>query len=208
MDTSDQIKRILWNIVVPCVLVIALVVVSFWGAEQKSLAAGYQTTAQNMYRRCYLELADNLDTMEVTLEKLMVVASPSQYVLLLDDLWRLSGSSEGLLSQLPASHVDTLELNRFLVRTGDFAHALTKRVLAGGVITQEELTQLESLRVAARDTGAQLQERLERDQLPMVSLSHDEYFQSALSGEDGYQEQEGQQQYPTLIYDGPFAESV
>lgn len=207
-EKMDRIKKVLWNIVVPVVLVIALAVVSFWGMEQKTRAAGFENTTRNMYYRCYVELADNITDMSVILEKVAVVNSPRQYVLLLDDLWRLSGSSEGLLSQLPTSHVDTQALNRFLVQAGDFARSLTKRVLSGGPISEEDMKQLEALYGSSVQLSAMLGERIQNNQLPMVSLSGEEYYTQAAEGEGWTEDQEGSQELPTLIYDGPFSEST
>lgn len=204
----DRTRRIVWNIVVPAVLVVALAAVSFWGMEQKTRAAGFENTTRNMYNRCYIELAANITDMGVILEKVAVVGSPRQYVLLLDDLWRLSGSSEGLLSQLPTSHVDAQTLNRFLVQTGDFARSLTKRVLSGAPISEEDMVQLESLQASAVQLSGLMDERIQNNQLPMVSLSGEDYYAQTSEGEGWIEDKEGSQEFPTLIYDGPFSEST
>ncbi|MEL7608745.1 MAG: PepSY1/2 domain-containing protein [Bacillota bacterium] len=252
-EKRDKRRRILTGIVVPVVLGAALIVVSFWGASQASKADQYRLNTENMYRRCYYELADNLSTMQVTLEKLMVVNSPPQYVVLLDDLWRASGASEGLMSQIPSSHPDTKELTSFITQVGDYAHTLTKQVLAGRMVGEEDVAKLEELQQACAKISKEFRDRIDSGNLALEALTADGYYasevgtgdaaQNAPTGEqtgeqtgapspgqegqsgsplpsaEGQQSDEGSEstqaggedgenKYPTLIYDGPFSEST
>lgn len=68
---SDKVKTVL-GIAIPLVLVLALIVVSVWGVQQQTRADSYQNSTESMYRRAFIELADNLSDLEATLSKLMV----------------------------------------------------------------------------------------------------------------------------------------
>ena len=135
---SEKTKNIIERYLLPGLLAIALVAVSLWATKQRAQAQSYRTEAT--YAQAYGELTDDLYQLENTLSKLLAVSSPSQYVLLLDEVWRLSGSAVSNMSHLPVSHVDTAELNQFIVRLGDYAHALTKR-LCGAVLLQRRILQ-------------------------------------------------------------------
>lgn len=213
--TKDTFERI----VLPTILAIALVAVAFWGSEQSALAEEYKNSTTAMYTRAFTELCDNMNNLETALGKLRVTASPAQYVLLLDDVWRLSGASVSLMSQVPSSHIDTADLNSFVVRLGDYAHGLTKKAVRGMPMTEEDQAQLTELHNACIRIGAELNERLEVGDVPVAVITNDGYFTSEASeasdaasseGEGGgqYQEQEGIEEFPTLIYDGPFSEST
>lgn len=213
--TKDTLERI----VLPAILAIALVAVAFWGSEQSALAEEYKTSTTAMYTRAFTELCDNINNLETALGKLRVTASPAQYVLLLDDVWRLSGASVSLMSQIPASHIDTADLNSFVVRLGDYAHGLTKKAVRGIPMTEEDQAQLAELHNACIRIGAELNERLAVGDIPVAVLTNDEYFTSEASeaseagqgegeGSGQYEEQEGLEEFPTLIYDGPFSEST
>lgn len=213
--TKDTFERI----VLPTILAIALVAVAFWGSEQSALAEEYKNSTTAMYTRAFTELCDNMNNLETALGKLRVTASPAQYVLLLDDVWRLSGASVSLMSQVPSSHIDTADLNSFVVRLGDYAHGLTKKAVRGMPMTEEDQAQLAELHNACIRIGAELNERLEVGDVPVAVITNDGYFTSEASeasdaasgeGEGGgqYQEQEGIEEFPTLIYDGPFSEST
>ena len=134
---SEKTQNAFQKYIIPAILAVALIGVILWAAQQKALAESYKNLAKESYVRAYGELTDDLYDMESTLSKLTAVNSPAQYVLLLDEVWRLSGSAVSHMSYLPVSHVDTAELNQFVVRLGDYAHSLTKKAVRGGVMTEE-----------------------------------------------------------------------
>lgn len=208
---SERSKRIITSYVIPGVLAIALVVVGWWGMEQKASAASYKNTTQAMYRRAYGDLSDSLYEMESNLSKLLAVNTPGQRILLLDEVWRLSGSAASSMSQIPLSHGDTEELNRFVVRVGDYAHSLTKKAIQGVDVSEEDAKSLGELRDACRKLAEQTAQRLQNGEIPMEVLGPDGYYaeaQDPAGTGDNNQEKEGIMEFPTLIYDGPFSESA
>lgn len=223
---SERARNIIERYVIPAVLAAALVAVAWWGTQQKASAANYKNTAESMYRRAYGELSDNLYDMESTLAKLLAVNSHGQRILLLDEVWRLSGSAVSCMSQIPLSHVDTEELNRFVVRVGDYAHSLTKKAIRGEDVSEEDATTLSELRDTCRTLAEQTAQRLESGNIPLEAMTADGYFTAAEEqtgaagqeqageqagaggGEQDGQKNEGIAEFPTLIYDGPFSESA
>ena len=151
---SEKTQNAFQKYIIPAILAVALIGVILWAAQQKALAESYKNLAKESYVRAYGELTDDLYDMESTLSKLTAVNSPAQYVLLLDEVWRLSGSAVSHMSYLPVSHVDTAELNQFVVRLGDYAHSLTKKAVRGGVMTEEDTNTILQL----RDSCAKLAE--------------------------------------------------
>lgn len=189
---------------VPVLLAIALTAVCIWGSDAASRAETLDREMQSVYRQNVYQLADNVNDLQTTLKKLRVTASSQQHVLLLSDIWRLSGAASSNLAVIPRAHVDTASLNAFLIRVGDYARALEKRVLAGGVLTGEDYDALAELYEASTGVGTALMERLNADDFPTASLDAEGYYTSENEG----QSEESIADYPTLIYDGPFSESV
>lgn len=217
----EKSKRSIWHIVLPSLLTAVLVGVAFWGMQQSALAKEYKTAATAMYTRAFTELTDTVNNLHTALGKLRVAASPSQYVLLLDDVWRLSGAGVSLMAEVPSSHIDTAELNSFVVRLGDYAHALTKKAVRGIPMTEEEQQQLDALYETSGRIADALNERLLIGDIPVAAVTGDGYYTSSYgtedaettangetAGDEGYKEQEGIEGFPTLIYDGPFSESA
>ena len=200
---SERAKSIIQRYLLPGLLAIALVAVSLWASRQRARAQSYRTAVEAVYAQAYGELTDDLYQLENTLSKLLAVSSPAQYVLLLDEVWRLSGSAVSNMSHLPVSHVDTAQLNQFIVRLGDFAHALTKKAVRGGIITGEDTAAIAKLRDSCASLAAEHEQKLSAGEIP--SGDEDVYFVE--SEETQYKDGEDIARFPTLIYDGPFSES-
>lgn len=204
-ETSQKAKHIITRVIVPLALVVAVVSLAFWGTQQRALADDYRNTASNMYKRAFTELCTDMGDMQTALGKLRVVSSPTQNVLLLDDIWRLSGSCVSLLSQIPSSHLDVGELNLFITRVGDYAHALTKKALSGETAPEEDSKQLDQLYARCGEIAKDLNDRLSVGDVPMAAVTNDEFLTAA---DDSYTSTEDEAKFPTLIYDGPFSEST
>lgn len=200
---SEKTRGVIERYILPGLLAIALVAVSLWAVRQRAQAQSYRTAVEAAYAQAYGELTDDLYELENTLSKLLAVSSPSQYVLLLDEVWRLSGSAVSNMSHLPVSHVDTAELNQFIVRLGDYAHALTKKAVRGGVITEEDTQSIAKLRDSCASLAAEHEQKLSAGEIP--AGGEDGYF--VQSEETEYKDSDDIAQFPTLIYDGPFSES-
>ena len=181
---ADKTKNLIERILIPVLLAAALIAVSLWGSSQAARAEDYQRNTADMYKRSFMELADGFSNIEKTLSKLMVVNSPSQYVLLLDDIWRQSGTCVGLMSQIPSSHIDTAELNRFVVQLGDYAHGLTKTALSGKPMAEEDTKQLQDLYTACTNIANDLNTRVQNGDIPNAIITNDEYYTSAQNVED------------------------
>jgi len=200
---SENTKRIIERWVIPGLLAVALVAVSIFAAGQRALAMSYKGQTESMYRSAFGELSDDLYDMENTLSKLLVVNSPAQYILLLDDVWRLSGSAVGHMSRVPASHVDTSELNSFLVRVGDYSRALSKKAVGGKMLSDGDVEVISELRDSCAALAADYGERYESGDTPSAAAGAEGYFAQSEGGKDN----DSISEFPTLIYDGPFSES-
>ena len=207
---NEALLRKVAAIAVPLILLAALIAVSMWGSEQAARAEGLTQQVQSIYRHTFFELSDNVTDLQVALKKLSVAASSAQYVQLLQDVRRLSGEATANLGNLPASHVDTMALNRFVIQAGDYANTLSVRILNGGMPGADDREQLDALYEASVRVAAALEDRLSEEAFPTETVTSETYFESALAaeGETGGTQEANLSHYPTLIYDGPFSDST
>ncbi len=237
----NEIKRYkgVIAILVPVVLALALAGVCIWASEQQRAAEAHAVQLENhvqtAYRQAYYQLSDNVNDMQTALRKLQVTGSPSQHVLLLADVWRLSGAAAANMGNIPVAHADTADMNAFIVRVGDYAHVLAQRILNGGVLTQDDYETIGELYEAGVRVGNEIKSKLDGDAVPVQALDADGYYggaepgaEQATGGERGGAANGGEDtgnagantqtatneksedavsDYPTLIYDGPFSES-
>lgn len=189
--------------VTPIVLAAALALACFYGANATARAEGLERSVTEFYRQSFYELVENVNDMQVALKKLMVVSSSQQHVLLLSDVWRLSGAAATNMAALPQAHSETAGANQFVIRAGDYAHTLSRRILNGEILSSEDAEQLRALYESSVVIARQLEERLSTDDLPVTALTNDGYY-----GDGGDTSADAVSNYPTLIYDGPFSEST
>lgn len=200
------------------VLSAALIGACAWGVGQKKEAESYRHAAEGMYQRAYSELLDGLSEMEVTLEKLLITNSKKQTVLMLNDVSKLSGSCSSLMGQVPSAHPDSADMNSFIIRVGDYAASLTNRILGGGAISDEDHSQLEKLLASCSRIASELEQSINDGTVSVALMSTDGYYTASgadeavsanadMNGEEGDTTGETEE-FPTLIYDGPFSEAA
>lgn len=204
----------------PALLIAALAASLAWGMKQRAraeeyfTAAGeYMASAYRVYERCANELADNISDMDASFAKLSVCASEEQTVLALEDVVRSSAASVSIMSRLPRTHPATEQLMRFLVRTGDYARCLSRRVLAGERLGEYDVSALESLYGACSELVGSLHKAIIEGEIPMDDLESGGFYEDGGQSftPSGMKPADGSEtfgEYPTLIYDGPFAEST
>ncbi len=225
MNRSHRFFKVI-AIAVPILLSIALVCVCIWAGKQAEAAeqtlSAQRIESESAYRQAAYRLGNDINDMQTALKKLQVTASKARHVLLLSDVWRLSGSAVANMGCIPSSHVETSDLNQFIVRTGDYAHVSMQRILNGGVLTQEDYSTLDKLYEASVQIGNAWQTHIDNNDFAVEAIDIDGYYaapgsdstdaQPAQSDPAGQSDQAGQSEesisdYPTLIYDGPFSES-
>ena len=177
----------------------------------------YRNYLQNQYSMNMYNLIGDVENLQVALSKVEVAASPKGSLLLFSQIWKDANTAQNRLNALPISHVAISQTSKFLAQVGDFCYALLKANNNGKSITQEDLNNVARLRdYAGYLTGElhSLEQDVSRTGLKWGSIKHqgrqifgrqdrdpvDIKFQSI--------SEELQQEYPTLIYDGPFAENV
>ncbi len=210
---SSNLTKILFCYVIPPILVIAIVVIGIWGGGQQSRAEEYRYAAESMYVQAYTELVDAIYEINISLSKLTVLQSCSSIAYTLDDIWRASAICTGLMSQLPQSHVDTFEMNQFIIRIGDYARTLSLNCMKGDELSDDDRRQLKELLAAGEKLHEELQYKLSEGIIPDKGLTGEAFYSSAAAVDSDGNEineftDEADSKYPTLIYDGPFSEST
>ena len=196
----------LWYDSVPVLACFAALTAAVWGRAQRNRAEGFEQLADeyasicvNACSRCSSELKDAVTDMSFSLDKLRVTASDAGRVLALEDIARSSASAVGLLTRLPRSQVDVMELESFLARAGDYARSLSGGLLAGREPAEKDIEQLEAVLEACRALADTIEERILNGEMPIGTEEFD-YYEASADADDT--------EYPALDYDGPYAAAV
>lgn len=169
----------------------------------------YQTRLEAAYQRNLMQLSECLDSIETSLSKSQYATSSEMMNKISGDLYSECCTAKNALSSLPISQLNLTGAYKFLSQAGDYARYLS----AKEQVTQEEYDNLALLLTYAQkysdfadtivsrcNAGGSITDNevaLESSDLKVSSFSAD--FSSAEETFEGY---------PTLLYDGPFADAV
>lgn len=192
------------------VLVLTIGVVAV--AKNNELAS-YRQEVENQYNRAFHETVDYVRDIDSLLAKSMLVASPDQMATVSSEIFRQSMAAKANMGQLPISDVNIDNTAKFLSQAGDYAYALSQKMANDESITQEEFDQLAALSQycdTLNDSLSDIQQQIYAGEVHFGEL--------AASGHSGGQDasfvsniedvEREFQDYPTLMYDGPFSEHI
>ena len=184
--------------------------------------SGFMLAKQNRmileygYQRALTELNEYVGNIDITLDKGRYATTSNQLSGLSTKLWRDAGFAKSALSMLPNSGTTLTGTSKFLSQVGNYCLTLSKKVMEGGEITNEETSLMEQLSAYAKDISSQLNEMQSSVQAGSLKLGEvnstiksTQVNQDDPSVDSGFQEMEDAfEDYPTLIYDGPFSDHI
>lgn len=204
-------KYIYW---ISSVIIISLAV---WGLYEKNHIKKMEIKIENNYNRAFHELVDYVDDIDTLLQKSMLVSSPAQMASISSELFRQTSAAKACLGQLPISEVRLENTEKFLSQVGDYTYVLSQNVIYNSQITEDDYNNLSSL----GDYAAVLNQKLLSMQNDVydgninfgtIQKESQTYFPATANAEGVLSDFEGVekefQEYPSLIYDGPFSEHI
>ncbi|QUH24545.1 germination protein YpeB [Serpentinicella alkaliphila] len=201
----------------PIALGLALLVSIGWGAHQYNQKIDYHTYLDLQFQRQFYELIGHVKNAQVDLAKAMVAGSTTDTAKYLNDTVYQSYMAQNKLTQLPLDHLAIRRVEKFLSQLGDYSTAMVNKSLDGVVLTDDEmgtLTDLHSYVNLLAQELIVLQQQIVKDGVNFGDLRRNanrnlqalnkrmETFNGLINMEERMQE------YPELIYDGPFSEHM
>ena len=170
----------------------------------------YKLQLENNYKKNFYELISDINSLEIDLSKLIATNSLSSQKELLTSIYDTTKTSTVNLSALPIANYKIENLNNYLNTIGGYSYSLLEKNLnSNAKINEEELSTIEKIYNYCSRIKYDLNNYLsEVEKLDIVSLI--DYSSGDLSGFDGGLKEvnDNQDEVPTLIYDGPFSDSV
>lgn len=198
-------------------LTAAVIVMSVlaWTGLQKAKTLELYTRANTQH--AFDELVTSVTELSNALEKSVYVTDPALESALCTQVLARAMTAQMAMGVLPYSSYELEQTSSFLARVGDYASALSRTVGTNGGYSEEELENLRSLSETASIMALNLQE-LQHSVL-CGELTMDEVYQAAnaIEGAESaaplagtvFQTIEAEfPEMPSLIYDGPFSETM
>ncbi len=197
---------------------VIIVALGVWGIYQANEIKSMKIKIENNYNRAFHELVDYVDDIDTLLEKSMLISGPAKMASISGELFRQSSAAKACLGQLPISEVQLENTEKFLSQVGDYTYMLSQNVINNGSVTQADYNNLNSLSKFASTLNTKLLD-MQQDvydgtitfgTIQKEGGNHLETVASAQGGAltnfEGVEKEF--QEYPSLIYDGPFSEHI
>lgn len=195
-----------------------LLLVSGACAAGFSIASRYKTTIEQSYQMALSELSDYMTSIKSSLSKGIYANTSTGRLSLASKLCSDSAGAKSALSRLPVSSSDAEGLQKFLSQVGDFSQSIISSAARGYEFSSQNRETLVSLSSYADKLAPVIEELSAKYGDGETTLGIEQTIKGNLSQID---EQEpflldgefdeinnGLVSYPTLIYDGPFADST
>ena len=178
---------------------LSLVAVGFFIKYRAEKAANAQNI-NNIYTHELNTLCNSLSDIGAELEKAQYITTAPLFCETAARIYKHSGLALSSLSRLPQSE-NTEELYKFLSQTGDYSLYLSGEMLASP-ITEAERANLAALKNIANRYTAEA----ERMRIDFIQSGEFDFPNPHVTSET--QKEEPENEYPTLIYDGPYSDHI
>lgn len=173
----------------------------------------YQAKLEATYQSSLTELAECLDMIETNLAKSAYASSPTMMAQLSEDLYSECNTAKNSLSHLPIDQMNLSGAYKFLSQAGDYSNYMTSKIRNGSEISDDELKNMNMLLSYAKTYSKAVSDMVTKcaygNKITENEIKSKTDSSSVASiSLDFTQAEEAFADYPTLIYDGPFADAV
>lgn len=215
-DKLLDLKRRLSDRKMYSIVIVLVSAVSLWGIYQYKHAANLRQELDNQYNRAFYEMVGFVNNVETLLAKSMVGITTQKTAVTLQEAWRQANLAQTNLGQLPVSQPVLASTSKFLTQVSDLSLTLDNQNIRGNKLSDDQYRTVERLykyAVTLNNSLRELQNDLGSGRLKWGELASKgtKLFSKTKPGEMMKKvEALGNmfQDYPTLIYDGPFSDHM
>lgn len=168
----------------------------------------YQTQLENLYKRSFYELSSNINDLEVDMSKLVAVNDTTTKREVLTNIYNSCTMANNNISNLPISNNKIEKVNAFINTLGGYTYSLLTKVNDNVDFSDYDYEKIEELHTASLNLKAEYNSYISTLKFD-YNIINDVDFSSGdnSSFNAGFVNLENSK-VPTLIYDGPFSDSV
>lgn len=215
-DKLLDFKRRLSDRKMYSVVIVLIAAVAAWGIYQYKRAADLRQELDNQYNRAFFEMVSYVNNVESLLAKSMVSTTTDRTAITLQEAWRQAGLAQTNLGQLPVSQPVLASTSKFLTQVSNLSLSLDNQNIRGKSLSKEQqdlLKKLYKYSVSLNKSLQELQDDLNAGRLRWGELANKgtRLFSKTKPGEMMKKIEavgENFNDYPTLIYDGPFSDHM
>lgn len=169
-----------------------------------------EMTAQleGVYKKNYYELVDNANSCDTNISKLLASSDESYRAKMLNELSQSAKEMQISIASLPLSSNGIAECVGFINQMSGYTQTLEEKLSQGGNLTDEDLAVLDEMHKTLNDMKEFLNDMSTR-MIAGYSITTSHGRRHGDYDEFSWEiKQINSTDYPTMIYDGPFSDSV
>jgi germination protein YpeB len=191
-----------------------VVALSAWGIANAYKVSVMKLQMRASRERALTQLGTYLDDIDINLYKCMYASSEQMLMDIASKLWRSSSSAKESLSEITDGNTEISGVYKFLSQVGEYTLSLNNKIAAGQTLTREETENLKKLKgyseklsqtvnylIAEEESGG-----LDFEQVKNTLQSDGD--EKLYLGNELNDTNQVLEDYPTLIYDGPFSDHI
>lgn len=189
-----------------CVITTLIVVV----CVDNTKINNYKEQLNSTYQNNLYSLCDSTNNIEMDLSKLLVAQNKNLQEKYLTEIVSLCEASQNSLASLPLNHQSLSNTYKFVNQLGGYCFVLNQNLIVGKEIEDKDYEQLQNLYKSSKEINIELNKisNLVNTGYSIVdNISDSNIRTNSFSGEWSAVYDETIE-YPSLIYDGPFSDSV
>lgn len=185
-----------------------------WGALSSARVVALNREINASKERALTELCTYVSDISLNLDKSVYSCEGTSFVRLSNDIWKDCTAAKLSLSEITDGKAELSGVYKFLSQTGEYTRALGKKLSSDGKIEDGERENLKKLNSYADALDEKLCYLTEEKQNGGLSF---EEIETTLTEEDpvllNFGEEiesvgDNEEDYPTLIYDGPYSDHI
>lgn len=170
----------------------------------------YKRDLENAYMKNFYEMVSNVNDLEVDISKLVATTTVDSQRELLNSVCETTKLGVNNLNLLPISYNKLTNINNILNKTNGFMYSLLLDTYDGIAISDDDFAQINSLHDSIVDMQYDLNKYMSELTYDYSILDDIDFNDGEVSEFSGgiVNTESSNTKIPTLIYDGPFADSV
>lgn len=168
----------------------------------------YSTQLENLYKRSFYELSSNINDLEVDMSKLVAVNDEGTKREVLTNIYNSCTMANSNISNLPVSNNKIEKVNSFINTLGGYAYSLLTKVNNKEEFSDYDYQTIEELHELSLTLMAEYNAYVSTLKFDYKIINDVDYSDGDKSSFNAGFVDSTASKVPTLIYDGPFSDSV
>lgn len=173
-------------------------------------AMSYRNDLEGVYQKSLYELVDSVNNTETKLSKILASEGSDYQKTMLLEVSKNTNEAQSYISTLPLSQSDLQDTVKMINQISGYTSTLAEKLSQGGSLTDEEMQTLSDIHQNILQMKAELNElsRKMENGYSLLDNSLDFDGDTNLLTQELMKMHDVDVDYPTMIYDGPFSDSV